>query len=114
MLIRQELSTDIAAIDKLNYLAFKDHSHHAPGAEPTEHLIVDKLRTTEALTLSLVVEDKSEKDEIVGHIAFSPITVDGKKTQWFGLSPVAVLPEKRGQGIGSVLIREGISLMKES
>ena len=77
---------------------------------PVEHLIVDKLRAANALTLSLVAEDQGQ---LIGHIAFSPISVDGKNGEWYGLGPVAALPEKQGQGIGSALIRKGIELMKE-
>lgn len=110
MLIRQESPEDIEPIRKLNYAAFKDHPHHEPGAEPVEHLIVDKLRTANALTFSLVAEEGSQ---IIGHIAFSPVTINGQTGQWFGLGPVAVLPEKQGQRVGSTLIQKGIELMKK-
>lgn len=110
MLIRQELPEDIESIRQLNYAAFKDHPHHEPGAEPVEHLIVDKLRNAKALTLSLVAE---QEEVIIGHIAFSPVTINGQAGQWYGLGPVAALPERQGKGIGSALIRKGIELMKK-
>lgn len=110
MLIRNETSADIDAIRSLNYAAFKNHPQHAPGAEPTEHLIVDKLREAEVLTLSMV----AEKDgEVIGHIAISPVTIGGKDCFWFGLGPVAVSPELQNQGIGSKLIHKAIEEMKE-
>ncbi len=111
MNIRLETSADINAIRTLNYAAFKDHPHHEPGAEPTEHLIVDRLRKADALTLSLVAEIENT---IVGHIAFSPVSISGETGQWYGLGPVATQPEKQGGGIGSALIRKGIELMNES
>ena len=92
MLIRHELPKDIEQIRTLNYAAFKDHPHHEPGAEPVEHLIIDKLRAANALTLSLVAEDQGQ---LIGHIAFTPISVDGKNGEWYGLGPVAALPEKQ-------------------
>jgi len=49
--------------------------------------------------------------KIVGHIAFSPVTINGENQGWYGLGPVSVLPELQRQGIGSKLIREGITLI---
>jgi putative acetyltransferase len=110
VLIRHESTTDVGAIRSLNYSAFKDHPHHEPGAEPTEHLIVDRLREESALTLSLVAE---EGDQVVGYIAISPVTIGGKDNAWFGLGPVAVLPSSQNQGVGSLLIRTAIKEMEK-
>lgn len=109
MLIRKENSSDIDAIRSLNYAAFKNHPHHEPGAEPTEHLIVDGLRDAGALTLSLVAEDNGH---IVGYVAISPVTVGQNSDGWFGLGPVAVLPEKQNKGIGAKLIHTAIEQMR--
>ncbi len=105
MIIRNERPGDIAAIRDLQYRAFKDHPQHEPGAEPTEHLIVDGLRDDKALTLSLVAEDEGR---VVGHIAISPVTIGAKDDKWFILGPVGVLPEEQGKGIGSALVRESL------
>ena len=110
MIIRNEQPNDIGIIRELNYTAFKDHPHHEPGAKPGEHLIVDKLRKANALTLSLVAE---EEGSIIGHIAFSPVTINRQQGHWYGLGPVAAHPEHQGKGVGSALIRKGIELMKE-
>ena len=110
MLIRFETPADIDAIRTLNYAAFKNHPHHEPGAEPTEHLIVDRLRDAGALTLSMVVEDHGQ---IIGHIAFSPVTIGDQRHGWFGLGPVAVSPSEQGRGIGSELIRAAIREMEK-
>lgn len=109
MIIRYETPADIDSIRSLNYAAFKNHPHHEPGAEPTEHLIVDNLRKAEALTLSMVME---KDGKVVGHVAISPVTIGGGDGFWFGLGPVAVLPELQNQGIGSKLIRKAIEEMK--
>jgi putative acetyltransferase len=62
------------------------------------------------LTLSLVAEVDGN---IVGHVAFSPVSINNEFVDWYGLGPVSVIPELQKQGIGSKLIREGLSLLKE-
>lgn len=109
MNIRAENHSDIKKIEALTYRAFENHPHHEPGAKPTEHLIVNRLRDAKALTLSLVCEDEKG---IIGHIAFSPIMINDKESGWYGLGPVSVLPERQREGIGGALIREGLSQLK--
>jgi putative acetyltransferase len=50
---------------------------------------------------------------VVGHIAFSPVTISDGCPNWYGLGPVSVLPEYQRRGIGGALIREGISRLKD-
>ena len=109
MNIRPETQADEIAINSLQYLAFKNHPHHEPDTEPTEHKIIEQLRNTGALTLSLVA---AIENDIVGHIAISPVTIGGSSTMWFGLGPVGVLPPEQGKGIGSALIHEAIERMR--
>lgn len=110
MIIRVEKDSDITVIETLTYSAFKDHPHHEPGSEPTEHLIVNRLRDANALKLSLVAE---VNNQVIGHIAFSPVLINGEATNWYGLAPVSVLPEQQGKGIGKALINEGLAQLKE-
>lgn len=49
---------------------------------------------------------------IVGHIAFSPITISDGTTNWYGLGPVSVLPEYQGQRIGTAMVNNGLALLK--
>ena len=42
---------------------------------------------------------------VVGHLALSPVTIDGANAGWFGLGPVAVAPDAQAMGVGSALIR---------
>jgi len=101
MLIREETEKDFAAINALLASAFET----APHSQQTEHLIVDSLRKRGKLSLSLIAE---EAGELVGCIAFSPVTISGKTCKWFGLGPVAVTPDRQGMGIGAELIQSGL------
>lgn len=105
ILVRSEQASDIEAITQVIYAAFlgkfSDH--------PTEHLIVDGLREAGMLTLSLVAEADGR---IVGHAAFSPVTVNGEFVGWYGLGPISVVPDLQKQGVGSKLIREGLARLR--
>lgn len=99
--IRDETPADSDAITAVTVAAFQtlDISHH------TEQLIIAALRAAHALSLSLVAEMDGR---VVGHIAFSPVTLSDGTTGWYGLGPVSVLPALHRQGIGSALIQEGL------
>jgi len=61
------------------------------------------------LIASLVAEVDGR---VVGHIAFSPVTISDGTRNWYGLGPVSVLPEYQRQGIGKALIQEGLARLK--
>lgn len=110
MLIRHETLTDCAAIAALTTAAFRD----APHASGTEASIVDALRAANALTISLVASDD---DGIVGHIAFSPVTIVPTKImpvtdRWFGLGPLSVRPDRQRKGIGTALVETGLKQLR--
>ena len=106
ILIRSERATDAESISQVTYAAFlgkfSDH--------PTEHLIVDGLRGAGMLTLSLVADADGK---VLGHVAFSPVTINNEFIGWYGLGPVSVVPELQKQGIGSKLIRAGLAKLRE-
>jgi len=60
--------------------------------------------------LSLVAEVDGR---IVGHIAFSPVTISDGSTNWYGLGPVSELPEYQKKGIGKSLVNRGLFLLKD-
>jgi putative acetyltransferase len=100
LIIRNEKEPDIKAIHDVTVAAFKEH----PYCHQTEQFIVNALRVAGALPLSLVVEVDGK---VVGHVAFSPVTISDGSEGWYGLGPVSVLPELQRQGIGKALIKEG-------
>ena len=102
--IREEAAGDAATIHALTEAAFRD----MPFSDGDEQELVNRLRADGDLSLSLVAEDA---ERIVGHIAFSPVTISDGTTGWFGLGPVSVWPELQRQGIGAALIREGLARM---
>jgi putative acetyltransferase len=75
----------------------------------TEQFIIAALRAAKALTISLVAEADGQ---VIGHIAFSPLTISDGTPNWYGLGPVSVLPQYQRQGIGKALIQEGLSRLK--
>ena len=105
ILIRDEKITDYAIISVVTIAAFKsmEISNH------TEQFIIEALRTAKALTLSLVAKVDGL---VVGHIAFSPVTMSDGTKDWYGLGPVSVHPYFQRKGLGKALIQEGLSRLK--
>ncbi|ENM5842132.1 N-acetyltransferase [Vibrio mimicus] len=102
MLIRTEAPADILAVDELLKTVF---------ATEAEANLVMALRENGRRTLSLVACD--DEGEIIGHVMFSPVTVDGEDLNWQGLAPLAVKEEYCRQGIGAELVKEGLSSLGE-
>lgn len=105
MKIRKETPADLALIRQMTEAAFAREDH----SSGTEGGIIDALRDAGTLTLSLVAEIDGQ---VVGHIAFSPVTVAGADVAWFGLGPVAIRTDMQGQGIGGELIRAGLAQLQ--
>jgi putative acetyltransferase len=106
IVIRSETDADVSAITDVTVAAFKT----LEISNQTEQFIIKALRAAGALTLSLVAEIDGR---VVGHIAFSPVTISDGTKDWYGLGPVSVLPEYQKQGIGKSLINEGLSMLKQ-
>ena len=98
--IRQERADDIAAVRDLNRRAF---------GQDQESNIVDALRANGAALLSLVA---TLNGQVVGHIMYSPLSIDGK-FEGAALGPMAVLPQCQRRGIGSRLIEAGNRKLKD-
>ncbi len=96
--IRSEKPADAEVIHSIHQSAFPTEA---------EARLVDRLRQEKKLALSLIAE---VNDSVVGHVAFSPVSVEpgSPAMRGLGLGPVSVLPEWQGTGIGEQLITRGI------
>ena len=110
LLVREEHAGDVAAIHRVNLLAF---------GGPGEAALVDHLRVHGKLRISLVAE---QGGEVVGHIAFSPVRFIDEDAAGrpqarpaspagaggLGIGPMAVAPEHQRRGVGGHLMRAGL------
>ena len=106
IVIRSETDNDVGEITEVTVAAFKTMEI----SNQTEQFIIAALRIAKALTISLVAEVGGR---VIGHIAFSPLTISDGTQNWYALGPVSVLPEYQRQGIGKALIGEGLSRLKD-
>ncbi|NOH51156.1 N-acetyltransferase [Vibrio rotiferianus] len=104
--VQDEVDQDIEGISLLTQTAFKE----VEISRNTEHFIISHMRRTGALKVSLVAKTN---DQLLGHIAFSPIQIDGQDSDWFALGPISVLPELQRTGIGSMLVKAGLNRLKQ-
>ena len=98
--IRDERPSDIASIRRVNARAF---------GRDQEANIVDALRANGAVLLSVIAV---AADDVVGHVMYSPVTI-GPVTG-AGLGPMAVVPERQRQGIGSDLVTTSLHRLRNA
>jgi len=100
--IRHETASDREAVFRVETAAF---------GKDAEARLVDLLRDNGHCLLSLVAEDGAE---VVGHIMFSPMTIEGDGPPWSAvcLAPVAVAPPRQNEGIGGLLIHAGLAELR--
>ena len=101
--VRSETLEDIRSVRLLNKQAFE---------QPTEADIVDKLRQACPEALSFVAVDEGR---IVGHIMFTPAVIEcgNKVIHGMALAPMAVLPDRQCEGIGTTLVNHGLKVLQE-
>lgn len=100
VLIRDEEQADHSQVFEINARAFDTD---------LEAKLVEALRASVEPLISLVA---LVDERLVGHILFTPVTVEGCAkggAALMGLGPMAVLPEYQGRGIGSRLVEEGLA-----
>jgi len=94
--IRPEADGDHAAIRAVHIASF-------PTAAEAD--LVDALRAEKLLLVSRVA---TFGDTIVGHVAFSPLRLEGT-LDGVGMAPVAVLSSHRRRGIAAQLVHDGLT-----
>jgi putative acetyltransferase len=102
LMVRPEAAADRVAVRRVNVLAFGT----ADEADLVEALHRD------GLVLSSIVAEA--RHEVIGHILFSRMWVDTHvgAVDAVCLAPMAVLPSRQRQGVGSALVRQGLVEMQ--
>jgi putative acetyltransferase len=98
--IRDERPADVRSIRQVNWRAF---------GRDQEADIVDAVRSNGATLLSMIAVDE---DDVVGHVMYSPVAI-GEITG-AGLGPMAVVPERQRQGIGSDLVTTSLERLRSA
>ena len=101
MNVREETEDDVTAIHEVEVAAF---------GQADEAELVDALRRNGKLVISLIAE---EHGKIQGHIGFSEMETEPRLENYriLGLAPVAVMPSKQKQGVGSA--RRGLIIAED-
>lgn len=101
-LIQKESPEHYQAVNEILLTCFESEA---------EAKLVAALRDNGKVVLSLVA---LQNDEVVGHVMFTPVTTSPpSEVRGLGLAPLAVKPEHQKQGIGSLLVQEGLRLCKD-
>lgn len=98
--VRLEQPEDVQAIYQVNLAAF---------TRSAEADLVQALRRSAEPFFSFVAE---YNHEVVGHVAFSPVTIGGVH-HGLGLAPMAVTPFLQRRGIGTALINASLQSLRE-
>jgi len=115
--IRHETPVDHSAVSRVHRRAF---------GRAEEADLVDRLRQEASPAVSLVATDDAVENgtgdplPILGHIFFSPVTIEPRTTEpearpvfAMGLAPMAVVPERQREGIGAALVEAGLRACRE-
>ena len=104
--IRQERADDVDDIGRVTAEAFAP----MPFGDGTEAGLIEALRAAGALAVSLVA---TVDDALVGHVAFSPVTISDRPSSWYQLSPLSVAPPMQRRGVGGALIASGLDRLRQ-
>jgi putative acetyltransferase len=101
--VREERPGDVAGVRAVNLAAFDT----AVEADLVEAL---RVQCGDSAISLVAVDDEA----IVGHILFSPMTaLSSPGAPLMGLAPMAVVPARQREGIGSALVREGLAACRQ-
>jgi putative acetyltransferase len=101
--IRPEAEADHEAVAEVTAAAF---------GQDDEARLVEAIRASAEYVpeLTLVAEDEGR---IVGHVMYSYSALEGSDARLLQLSPLSVVPDRQGEGIGTALTRESLRLADE-
>lgn len=97
-----EQEKDFPVIKEINNLAF---------GQSGESELIENIRNTDNYIPELSLVFETEELEVLGHILFSLITIESIPS--LALAPMAVKPDFQNQGIGSLLVKEGLKRCEE-
>ncbi len=104
--IREATEADADAIRQLILDAFDDSESNDVATLAVELLA----QGAEPANLSLVA---TSGDEILGHVAFSPVNIEGRAAGGaYLLGPLGVAPAAQASGIGSRLVEQGFQALR--
>ncbi|UOY90216.1 GNAT family N-acetyltransferase [Bacillus glycinifermentans] len=106
ILIRQELTEDYNTTEEIVKKAFLNEEY----SDKKEHLLVNRIRKSDAFIPELSLVALNQGKNIIGHVLLSKIKIaDGDNAvDSLALAPVSVAPEYQKKGIGSRLIRTAL------
>jgi putative acetyltransferase len=100
-MIRSEIQADFASVRSIHCAAFHND---------TEATLVEALRSNNNLLVSMIAIDGTQR---IGHLAFSPVRLNGETLSGAGLAPVAVVPSHQGCGFGQKMVRAGLDACRD-
>lgn len=102
--VRHEAEADRPAIRRVLCEAFPSDA---------EANLVEALRCAGALSVSLVAT--TDAGEVIGHVGFSPVTIDtgDHRVMAVGLAPVAVAVAHQRVGVAAALIHAGLDALRD-
>lgn len=102
VIIREERQKDFEKINQVVKAAFKN----VEQTDHTEHLLVEKLRKSQAYIPALSLVAQTPQGEIVGHLLLSKAhIINGSQSfEVLALAPLSVAPAFQRNSIGSKLI----------
>ena len=103
MHIREEAPADAPVIAELVHLALGTRATHSPAA---------RMRDGTRPIAGLCLIAANGTGTVVGTLRFWPIRIG--TTPALQLGPLAVRPERRGEGFGKALLRAGLDLARDS
>ena len=111
IIIRPERNTEYSKTEAIIQKAFLNEEY----SDKKEHLLVNKIRKSDAFIPELSLVALNQDEDVVGHILLSKIKIidSNNEVDSLALAPVSVTPEHQKKGIGSQLIHAALKKAKD-